>query len=239
MMGRRAPDFYLTSAGEAEAVARPRACYSGPFISDGRRNDLLMVDIDPPIDKMVFGKPLARIVLASRLEGWTLRKPRNWPIPVYVARLRDTVPSDTRAVAPEDVQLIAWGQLFQTEAEAQTLYRQHHGRDRITILMEQDGAPEEQLKKWLAWKFESNPAVERAYLVRAQRQTTTLSEMVLLIVVQNDKKDLRAVEEAAAVFRELFPNSEHLDITIYDENDAARIPKWVNPFYASRAAPAT
>ncbi len=239
MTGRRAPDFYLTSAGEGEAVARPRACYCGPFISDGRRDDLLMADIDPPVDTMVFGKPLRQIVLASRLDGWTLRKPRNWPIPVYVARLRDTVPSSARVVSPEDVLLIAWGELFQTESEAQSVYRQYHGRDRITILMEQDGAPEEQLKKWLGWKFESNPAVERAYLVRAQRQTTAVSEMVLLIVVQNDKKDLRAVEEAAAVFHELFPNSEHLDITIYNDNDAARIPKWVSPFYASRATPAT
>ena len=235
-MKRRSPDFYLTSAGEGGTLARPRACYARPFISDGKRDDLMVVDIDPPVEERVFGEPVSnsssrRVSRGGRCANRATGRSRSTSCASRTFR-RPVV-----LVPPDQIRVLAWAELFQTGAEAETLFRQYHGRDRIDILMEESGEPEDNLKKWLGWKFASNPAVERAYLVRAQHTAARTSSMVLLVIVQASKQDLRAVEEASSVFSGLFGAKEHLDMTIYDAAQAARIPKWVHPFYVKGAAP--
>lgn len=116
-----APDFYLSTAGEYEGLAVPRACRIEARLADRVRVDHLLVRIDPPLIGQEFGlgsRDIEQLVLTVIFDGHALFPIRKWPAHVYVSRILDESIVATRTIESGQVQIIAWGTLFRTSAEA-------------------------------------------------------------------------------------------------------------------------
>jgi hypothetical protein len=117
----RAPDFFMSAAGEYEPLAAPRACWERGRLRDVVRDDHMLVDIEPVLEGQRFGlgaTDITRLILSARHRGQTLYPVSDWPFVVYVARIVDNTVLDTRTFTRQQVELIAWGTLFRTLEEA-------------------------------------------------------------------------------------------------------------------------
>ncbi len=114
------PDFYLASS-EGYGLESPRKCWAIRPLSLIARNDLLLVRIDPPIiyrDPAAGERVIEQAVLAARHMGYSINSIQEWPFYVHVARInRPDVPADGR-LTPEDVETIAWAELYPTQEVA-------------------------------------------------------------------------------------------------------------------------
>jgi hypothetical protein len=113
-----AADFYIRLG---EGVGEPRACWSKQRLRDARRDDWMLVAIEPPVIGQPFGlggENIYLLLLAARFQGQTLFPVSVWPALVYVVRplsksiLSCTQFDDTQA------QLIDWGVLHRTYEDA-------------------------------------------------------------------------------------------------------------------------
>jgi hypothetical protein len=115
------PDFYLATGVEYGALAVPRDCRIEARLSNKVRDDHLLVRIDPPLVGQSFGlgsRDIEQLVLTAIFEGSGLCPINAWPAHVYIARILDESIGTTRTIKSGQVQVIAWGMLFQTMAEA-------------------------------------------------------------------------------------------------------------------------
>jgi hypothetical protein len=111
------PDFFLSTWGENEACVPTRACWAKARLSDKRRDDYMLVEIDPPVLGQRYalgGDDISALILSSRLQGFTLFPVNEWPCPVYVARIVDNNILRTLTFEVGQVELIAWGMIFRT-----------------------------------------------------------------------------------------------------------------------------
>ena len=92
------------------------------------RDDLLLVRVDPPIicrDPALGESMIEQVVLAARHKGYSLKSVQEWPFYVHVARIKGPdAPADGR-LSPEDVETIAWAELYPTQAAADAGLHQH------------------------------------------------------------------------------------------------------------------
>src|SRR5262249_59946606 len=89
-------DFFLVSS-EGYRWGEPRRCSLIRRLRDERRSDLMLVRIDPPIFGQEFGlgaQDVNVLILAPRLEGYSLFPISNWPCPVHCVRLVQGNPSE-------------------------------------------------------------------------------------------------------------------------------------------------
>ncbi len=111
------PDFYLSSS-EGYDLLEPRKCWVVGQLKTTERDDLALLRIQPPITGKKYGlaQDIERIVVAPRHAGVSLFPVSAWPVYVHVARL----PTDNldKALRPDDLKVIAWAELHQTEADA-------------------------------------------------------------------------------------------------------------------------
>lgn len=117
----RPPDFYMSTAGEYEPLAAPRACWHRKRLRDDARNDHMLLDIDPPLDGQRFGMgatDITQLIISARHQGQTLYPISEWPFFVYVTRIVDRAIIESRSFTREQVELIAWGGLFRTREGA-------------------------------------------------------------------------------------------------------------------------
>jgi len=117
----RAPDFFLTTAGEYEALTAPRACWEKARLRDVARDDHMLIHIEPVLDGQRFGlgsTDVSQLIISARHQGRTLYPVSEWPSYVYVTRILDEAVVTTRTIRGDQVQLIAWGMLFRTLNEA-------------------------------------------------------------------------------------------------------------------------
>jgi hypothetical protein len=109
------PAFYLTTAGEYKLLSKPRACRFIRRLHDVNRDDYMLVSIDPPLIGQSFGlggDDVTKLLLSSRHQGLTLYPVSKWPTYVYVARVVDPKVLGAESFTREQVQLIAWGMVF-------------------------------------------------------------------------------------------------------------------------------
>jgi hypothetical protein len=114
------PDFYLSTTGESNALATPRACWTRARLISPVRDDNMLVAIDPPLAGQPYGlssHDITQLVLAP-FDELSIFPVTRWPCPVYVARLLDDTVIKKGAFTAEQVQLIARGVLFRTREEA-------------------------------------------------------------------------------------------------------------------------
>jgi hypothetical protein len=117
----RPPEFFLSTAGEYEPLAAPRACWQNARLRDDVRDDHMLVDIEPALDGQRFGlgaTDIRQLIISARHGGQTLYPISEWPFSVYVARIVDKAVLESHVFTREQVELIAWGTLFPTREEA-------------------------------------------------------------------------------------------------------------------------
>jgi hypothetical protein len=114
------PDFYLASS-EGYDLAKPHRCWRIRRLSVGDRDDVLLVKIDPAIVGQPYGlgdRGIDRVLLLARHKGHPLHPVSEWPVFVHVARLVIENPETRDSISPDDFEVIAWAEIYKTEAEA-------------------------------------------------------------------------------------------------------------------------
>jgi hypothetical protein len=117
----QAPAFFLSTAGEYEPLAAPRACWAKARLRDAVRDDHMLIIIEPALPGQSFGlgaADITQLIVSARRRGQTLYAISEWPLSVYVSRIVDEAVVESSAFTREQVELIAWGTLFRTCEEA-------------------------------------------------------------------------------------------------------------------------
>ena len=120
-MQNRAPDFYLTAAGEYGPLADVRACSAGDRLQDDYRDDYMKIAIEPPLIGQPFGlgqNDISELLIAARWKGFSLYPVNQWPLSVYVIRIIDPSILQEKYFRKDQVQLIAWAMLYKTRLDA-------------------------------------------------------------------------------------------------------------------------
>lgn len=118
---KQPPDFFLSTAGEFEPLATPRACRERARLRDEHRDDYMLVEFEPPLPGQRFGLGEADItflVLSSRHQGQTLYPMSEWPGHVYVARVVDNKVPAAGGLSKGQIELVAWGAIFRSLRDA-------------------------------------------------------------------------------------------------------------------------
>jgi hypothetical protein len=82
------------------------------WVTDGSRDDLALVHVDPPITAR--DRATAVVVIATRHEGYSLRDIRETPVHVYVVCPRDGTEvwrDDTTSVDSDSLSIVMWALL--------------------------------------------------------------------------------------------------------------------------------
>jgi hypothetical protein len=119
------PDFFMSTAGEYDALAAPRACWQKARLRDPVRDDYMLIAIEPALieqqRKGIEAAAITQLIISTKFVGQTLFPISKWPVPVYVAVILDDAILESLAFTPAEVKLIAWGTLFRTQIEAAKL----------------------------------------------------------------------------------------------------------------------
>jgi hypothetical protein len=114
-------DFYLAST-EGYSLESPRRCWRVKSLKTNKGTDLLLIRIAPPLLRRNL--PLAEVFVAARHVGYSVASIKEWPFYVHVATRRDSETQacdvDGEVIPNADLTIIAWGELYATEAEALT-----------------------------------------------------------------------------------------------------------------------
>lgn len=112
------PDFYLASA-EGYGLESPHACFILRRLRSERRDDFLLVRIDPSIIGQPFGlgdKDIDEVIIATRHQGDSLFPIRRWPVDIHV--LRPLVRLGDAVIRNDEFQSVAWAALYRSEQDA-------------------------------------------------------------------------------------------------------------------------
>jgi hypothetical protein len=104
-----------------EGAGEPRACWCKGRLRDASRDDWMLVAIEPPVIGQPYGlggEDIYYLLLATRFQGQTLFPISEWPPSVYVVRLLNKSIIDQREFDYTQTQLIDWGVLYPTYADA-------------------------------------------------------------------------------------------------------------------------
>ena len=108
-------NFYLVST-ELRKPYEPRACRVIRRLHSELRDDLALVEIEPPLPRHVYDteEDVQWLILASRYQGATLFPVTEWPLSVYICRLkgRDKPESDT--IVSDNLTIVDWGEVRQS-----------------------------------------------------------------------------------------------------------------------------
>jgi hypothetical protein len=121
------PEFYLTTAGEYGLLSKPRACWFIQRMRDGNRDDYMLVRISPELLGQPFGlgnNNIDILLLATRHRGFSLYPVTQWPTSVYVTRLVNRDVLNDISFTSDQVELIAWGEIFPDLQEATSRAKQ-------------------------------------------------------------------------------------------------------------------
>ena len=116
----RPADFYLASS-EGYGMDVPRRAWRVKRLFAPDRDDLLLVEIDPPLVGQQYGlgdRDIDLVVVASKHEGSSLFPITKWPAFVYVARPLIENPELRDKLQNDEFELIAWAGLYRTEEDA-------------------------------------------------------------------------------------------------------------------------
>lgn len=114
------PDFYLAST-EGYGLGEPRRCWKMKRLRSPTRDDLLLIRVAPPLVGQKYGmgaKDVEYLIVATRHNGDSLFPIENWPVHVHVARLLKEPPEEQNELREEDIEAIAWAELYRSEEDA-------------------------------------------------------------------------------------------------------------------------
>lgn len=106
------PDFFLVSTDLREPY-EPRACYIVKRLRSELRDDLALVEIEPPLPRHIYetSDDIQWLILGSRHEGTSLFPVSEWPLAVYICRLKGHGKPETEAIASETLAILDWGEI--------------------------------------------------------------------------------------------------------------------------------
>lgn len=119
-MAMNRPDFYLASS-EGYGMAEPRSCWRIKRLTSLWRDDLLLIEISPPLlgQKHGLGNcDLDMVVVATRHEGASLFPINEWPLYVHVARVLAEDVTERDSLTEEEFESIGWAELYPPEEAA-------------------------------------------------------------------------------------------------------------------------
>lgn len=102
-------------------MEEPRSCWFVKRIAMERGRDLLLMRIDPPLVGQKYGlggHDLDFVLITPRHQGDSLFPINEWPLYVHVARPLVHDPENRDALRSDEMELIAWAELYRTEEEA-------------------------------------------------------------------------------------------------------------------------
>jgi hypothetical protein len=107
--------FYLIST-ELREPYEPRACRKVRRLRSEFRDDLALVEVEPSLPRHVYGtdQDIRLLILASRHEGQSLFPIREWPLAVYICRLKDREEPEGDVIRSGDLAILDWGELRET-----------------------------------------------------------------------------------------------------------------------------
>ena len=114
------PDFFIASS-EGYRLEEPRECKRIRRLRSDSRDDLLVIKIEPPLIGQPYGLGdgnIYTLLLATRAAGDSLFPIKKWPVPVLVARLLVDVPEERNQIRDNELELIAWAELYKTRENA-------------------------------------------------------------------------------------------------------------------------
>jgi hypothetical protein len=101
-------------------MEEPRRCFAVRRVRGDKRDDYLVVRIEPPVVGQPFGlggQDIDHVILATRHVGESLFPIQRWPVFVHVAR--PLVPIEGRDMLHDgELESIAWAEIYQTEDAA-------------------------------------------------------------------------------------------------------------------------
>lgn len=116
----RNPDFYLSSS-EGYNLSLPRKCYVVRKVESEYSKNLLLIDVEPPVDvSKYYGShfsSLSRLLLAPRHRGDSLETLNDVPISVFVIVVTENT-QDFEFVKLQYQQVIAWGEIYSSYKDA-------------------------------------------------------------------------------------------------------------------------
>ena len=117
------PAFYLSAAGEYKPLSTPRACWVEARLRNLLRDDYMLVRIAPPVQAVAGGvtQEIDRVILQARYTGYSLFPISEWPSFVYIYRVLDPIVIKTHQIDHAQVEMLAWGMIFPTRADALTI----------------------------------------------------------------------------------------------------------------------
>ena len=107
-------NFYLIST-ELRDPYEPRTCRIVKRLRSELRDDLALVEVEPPLPRHVYdtSEDVRLLILASRHQGDSIFPVRQWPLPVYVCRLKGKDEPEGDTIASEDLVILDWGEVRQ------------------------------------------------------------------------------------------------------------------------------
>jgi len=100
----------------------------------------------------------------------------------------------------------------------------------LNFLGEQDGPPEQLLKRDLSDFFSRKKSIRRAYLAKVVYAKAKNLNVVLALRTEFGP-DRGIVDEVGSIFAFIFNAEEHLDILFLSEGQEARLIKVCHPFF--------
>lgn len=105
------PDFYLNSV-DYLSIDKPHACRRVKRVAYKKRDDFLVITIDPPIIAEKYGsQPFTQLAVASRHVGWSLFPISKWPLCVHVCLALTDLGHRDRIESEDFIHWI-WGELY-------------------------------------------------------------------------------------------------------------------------------
>ena len=106
------PDFYLVST-ELREPYEPRGCRIVRRLRSELRDDLALVEIEPPLPRHVYNarEDVHWLILGSRHQGTSLFPVSEWPLAVYICRPEDNGKPQTETIASESLTILDWGEI--------------------------------------------------------------------------------------------------------------------------------
>lgn len=114
------PDFYMASS-EGYDMQEPRRCWQKCRLETSHRNDLMLITIEPPLIGQKYGLgaiDIHDVVIAPRHRGVSLFPVAKWPVYVHVARLLVPLPNVGTILRSDDLEEIAWAEIYPSEEDA-------------------------------------------------------------------------------------------------------------------------
>jgi hypothetical protein len=119
--------YYLSSL-DSYALEATRRCEFLELMQFATGKQCVLAAVDPPLPGEPFGVSgeISRVILANRHRGETLSPIVTFPCFVFVARPLD--PDQRRSWRAQDMQILAFGELYRSQQDIMNFMRLHQIR---------------------------------------------------------------------------------------------------------------